>query len=230
MQIVPTILTPSNGIRTTSGQTSTSGVVSSETSLITVLPNDVLKSFENLGTPVLEVKGDGRFWTVIQPSSPTSQVAGDCWLENDSTLGVVFRYFDGTTIHTTSTVPPGNELTSTAVSALIQGFALRMTGAGAAYANTTVDGARQFQVIGVVKDTVILGATVEVLTDGDILSLTDWTVLTGSTHLTPGAQYFLSDTPGKYTTAIPGSGVVSRIGIAGSTTQLLIQPNLIILP
>lgn len=75
--------------------------------------------------------------------------------------------------------------------------------------------------IGFVKDNSIpTSATGAIQTDG-VLSLTDWTAATGSTTLTPGSVYYLSNsTAGKITSTPPTSGYVVEVGIALSSTEL----------
>lgn len=54
------------------------------------------------------------------------------------------------------------------------------------------------------------------------LTHTDWTPVTGTAQLTPGAHYYLQDTPGTLATSDPtGTDKISQlVGIATSTTKL----------
>ena len=69
-------------------------------------------------------------------------------------------------------------------------------------------------------------STINVLSSG-IVTLADWTSVTGSATLTPGAVYYLSDTVGQLTTTPPsgdGDAVVS-CGLAITTTKMDIEIN-----
>ena len=84
------------------------------------------------------------------------------------------------------------------------------------------------KVIGLVRDASIAAAgTGAIQTDG-ILSSSDWTDVTGTTNLTAGSIYYLSDsTAGEITTTAPtaaGSFVVA-VGVAVSTTELNIDTD-----
>lgn len=227
MKIIQNVQTPASGIRQISGLSSVSGIGDAESTLITIDDDAVLKQWENHGVPVHQVKGDGRLWLNVLPSAPTSPVNGDVWLELDGVLGTVLRFYDGVATYTLTTEPPAGTLVLTASTALLQGHALRATSSGAAYASTTVDSGHKYQIIGLVKEDTLISDPVEILTIGDIMSMADWTLLTGSATLTEGARYWLSDTPGRYTTT-PSTLVGSLVGIAVTTTKLLVQPTLIV--
>ena len=60
----------------------------------------------------------------------------------------------------------------------------------------------------------------------DTLTLADWTAVTGTTTLTPGSVYYLSNiTPGGLTTAAPDTTnhTLTRVGIASAADTLSIQ-------
>ncbi len=228
MRVIKTVQTPATGIRQVSGLTSVSGVGDAESTLITINDDAVLKQWENHGVAVHALKGDGRAWMAVLPSAPTSPVAGDVWLELDGVLGTVLRFYDGVVTSTLTTDPPSGTLSLTASTALLKGYAVRAAAGGAAYASTVVDGSHKYQIVGLVKEDTLIGDPVEVLTLGDVMSITDWTTLTGAATLTPGSRYWLSDTPGRYTTT-PSTLVSSLVGVAVSTTELLVQPTLIVL-
>ena len=57
-------------------------------------------------------------------------------------------------------------------------------------------------------------------------TLNDWTALTGVPSLTPGLPYFLGPTGGLTTVAInDGAVCVARVGIAASTTTMIVDPS-----
>ncbi|MHA2402116.1 MAG: capsid cement protein, partial [Candidatus Kariarchaeaceae archaeon] len=58
------------------------------------------------------------------------------------------------------------------------------------------------QVVGFAEDTVSAGQTVTVRTEG-LLTLANWTSIAGTTNLTTGVSYFLSETSGNITTTPP---------------------------
>ena len=60
------------------------------------------------------------------------------------------------------------------------------------------------------------------------LSIAEWTAVlnTGTTGLTPGAPYFVSQAAaGKITKTLPGSGIAATIGVALSDVCMLIMPT-----
>ena len=60
------------------------------------------------------------------------------------------------------------------------------------------------------------------------LTIAEWTAVlnTGTTGLTPGAPYFVSQaTAGKITKTLPGSGIACTIGVAVSDVCMLIMPT-----
>jgi hypothetical protein len=61
--------------------------------------------------------------------------------------------------------------------------------------------------------------------DPDVVELTDWSSVTGSSTLTPGALYYLSTTAGELTETPPsGDGeVIVPVGRAISTTELEVE-------
>jgi hypothetical protein len=89
--------------------------------------------------------------------------------------------------------------------------------------------------IGLAADvTVAAGASANIQTDGVLTATTgQWDTITGgSGGLTPGSKYFLDDaTAGKLTATAPTStsSYVQEVGIALSTTDMLIRPRYSIL-
>lgn len=65
-----------------------------------------------------------------------------------------------------------------------------------------------------------------VIQTNDTINLADWTTILGSATLTPGTVYFLDSTAGQIvadvSTFVAGN-VVQKVGVAVSTTDLLIQ-------
>ena len=61
----------------------------------------------------------------------------------------------------------------------------------------------------------------------DVLTLQDWTAITGSASLQPGQDYFLGTTPGTLSLIAPTvqGQTATPVGKSVSTTQLLIQPG-----
>lgn len=219
-RVIQSISTPSTGLLEASGLTDVTGVGADNTTLITINDDAVLEQWRNLGVPRHQVKADGRVWFSVLGASPSTPVNGDLWLELDGMLGTVLRFYDGTTIFTLTTVPPAGTLSLTASTALLTGMALRATAGGAAYATTA-----NYHIIGLAKQDTLIGDPIEVLTVGDIYNSADFTLLTGTVTLTVGSIYWLSAVAGKWQTS-PNATVAAKIGIAVSTTQLLIQPDL----
>ncbi len=228
MRTIKSVQTPATGIRQVSNLSDVAGVSDAETTLITVNDGAVIKQFENLGTAVHKIRGDGRVWLKVLGSAPSAPVAGDVWLELDGLLGTVLRFYDGVATSTLTTEPPAGTLSLTASTALLKGYAVRATASGAAYASTVLGGTPRYQIIGLVKEDTLISDPIEVLTLGDVMSIDDWTTITGSAALTEGARYWLSDTPGRYTTT-PSTLVASLVGVAVSATELLVQPTLVVL-
>ena len=75
--------------------------------------------------------------------------------------------------------------------------------------------------IGVVVADARAGTPVTYVSDGSVSS-PDWSVVTGSQHLTPGAIYYLS-TDGKLSRAQPTVGLFQQIGIAVSASMLDVE-------
>jgi hypothetical protein len=83
------------------------------------------------------------------------------------------------------------------------------------------------KVLGLVKDASIAAAgSGFVQTDG-VLSSADWTDVTGTTNLTPGAIYYLATVAGQLTSTAPtGSGqYVMKVGMAISATEFEIDTD-----
>ena len=79
-------------------------------------------------------------------------------------------------------------------------------------------------VAGLVAADTVSGVAAEI--KRDTLTLADWTAVTGTTNLTPGAVYYLSTTtPGALTTTAPDStdNVLVRVGVASAADTLSIQ-------
>lgn len=81
-------------------------------------------------------------------------------------------------------------------------------------------------VLGLAISDATVNSAVIVLSEGSV-ERSDWTVVTGSANLTPGAIYYLSTTAGQMTTTPPtgdGDNVV-RCGTAINTTKFDIEVN-----
>lgn len=81
-------------------------------------------------------------------------------------------------------------------------------------------------VIGFVSDASIAAGGSGIVQLGGSLNANtaDWDVVTGMVGgLMEGMRYFLSDTPGMLTTTPPADGFVCQVGIANSSTELLIE-------
>lgn len=83
-----------------------------------------------------------------------------------------------------------------------------------------------FRAIGFASAAIANTASGTVVVSGVVAGTTgEWDAVTGQTGgLTPGSAYFLSNsTAGNCTTTAPGTGYVCRVGVAISTTQMLIN-------
>ena len=80
------------------------------------------------------------------------------------------------------------------------------------------------QVAGLAANDAAALASADYITDG-FLEMSDWTAITGSNELTPGAVYYLGTTPGTLTTIAPTADgyYVVRVGRAQSVTKLDIE-------
>ena len=86
------------------------------------------------------------------------------------------------------------------------------------------DNTTNYRVIGLTLEPVLSGNSGQYITEGTI-TRTDWTVVTGTTLLTPGAVYYLDSTAGKLTstpTTTEGEHVVA-VARAASNTELDIE-------
>ena len=225
MSVLRNVGTRTRGIRLLSELTSASGVADTESTLITINDDAILKSWQNFGVPVHEVLGDGRTWWKVLSAAPASPAVGDIWLEQQ-VGGTVLRYQSTTGTVTLLSDVAGLQLVTANI--ILAGHAVRPDASGLLYAAAIVDGAHQYRCIGVNKVDTISGGSAEVLTTGDHLQLSDWSLLTGAATLTPNAYYYLSATPGRYTTT-PAAAVTVRVGIAVSTDTLLIETGVVVL-
>lgn len=225
MAVIRNVGTPSNGNRVVSGQTNPASTDATETTVVTVNDAAVMKEWQNYGAARVRIRGDGRIWLRVLTSPPTSPTAGDVWLEVSS--GVTYlRFYDGTTTNTVES--SGTDLAITTSAALLQGMAVRGTVSGLAYAQALVDSNKVYKVVGIMAEDALISTPGTVLTAGDHLALSDWSLITGTTTLTPGADYYLTSTPGRYSTT-PDVTVASRVGRAVSTTTLVVQPDLVVI-
>lgn len=83
-------------------------------------------------------------------------------------------------------------------------------------------------ILGFVTTAVASAATGSVITSGEATGTTgEWDTITGqSGGLTTGAVYYLdATTAGKITTTPPGTGFIASVGIARSTTTLIVRPT-----
>lgn len=93
-------------------------------------------------------------------------------------------------------------------------------------AKANANAAGTYQCIGLTSAAINNSASGVVIVGGVLTGTTgEWDAVTGQTGgLTPGARYFLSNaTAGNLTTTAPTTGYLVRVGIAVSTTQLLLQ-------
>ncbi len=224
MAVIRNVGTPSRGVKKLSQLVDPSGTADQLTTLVTIDDNAVLDEWQNNGVPVHRLKGDGRAWFSILPGTPTSPVVGDLWLQDN--LGTTEVHFQGAGGETVLASSAGN-LEVVASAALLQGHALRADATGLLYAVAVVDVAHKFRVAGILADDTAMGDDGVVLTAGDYLTLADWSLLTGAAALTEGADYWLSATPGRYTTT-PHVDVAARVGRAMTATTMLIKPDLVV--
>ena len=76
--------------------------------------------------------------------------------------------------------------------------------------------------LGLVKSDTAIGFAPEI--ERETLQLANWTSLTGSAALTPGARYFADPTtPGSLTSTVPGTGCIVSIGLALTADTLNIE-------
>jgi hypothetical protein len=224
MSVIKNVQTDATGVGEISGLTSVSGIGRNFTTLVTVNDTAIVEQLQNNGVNVHQVKGDGRAWFPIISHAPTSPVNGDLWLEQDMTLGTVLRIQTPAgllTIGASGVI--GTGLTYTAASGLLVGMAVYLDPTdGPVYASALVSGAFAYRPRGVVKATAIMGGQVEIITDGEEMQMTDWTLVTGTALLAQGSNYWLTATPGRYSIT-PGSGVSSRVGYAATPHILVVQ-------
>lgn len=139
------------------------------------------------------------------------------------TDGLLEEIQSGDTLNPNIIPPLLQEATNSNASAITIGQPVYVDGAGSvdladASARTTSN------VVGLVYDaSIATTATGNIMmNDGAVLTSADWTAVVGSTTLTAGAEYFLSETAGQLTTTpvTTSGGVVVLVGIAVSTTEL----------
>lgn len=215
------------GIQQASDLTSPSGTAARETTLITIDDAAVLAQWENLGVTAHRLRGDGRVWFRVLPAAPVAPVMGDVWLEDDVSLGVVARVRTATG---TTTLLSGDidRLHVIATAALLQGHAVRSKSDGSyVYASATVDANRLYRITGIVQEDVGIGDEAAILTDGALMTLADWSLITGSAALIAGEYYWLSTTPGRYIST-PAAAVASRVGLAVTTDTLEVRTGLVV--
>jgi len=79
-------------------------------------------------------------------------------------------------------------------------------------------------VIGLVRTASIAASVTGDIQVGGVLSSADWTAVVGGVTLTSGSIYYLSQaTAGQLTTTAPSTGFIVQVGIATSTTELLLD-------
>ncbi len=230
-KVIRNVGTDTSGTRETSDLTNVAGVASRLTTLVTINDEAVIQQFENHGVPVHSIRGDGRAWFTVLESTPGAQTIGDVWLEEDISLGTVLRIRTSAGILTISASGvSGGGLTYTAASALLQGHAIYLDPSdGPLYASALVDSDHVYRVRGLVLADTLITDPVTLVTDGQELSLPDWSLMTGGASLVQGADYWLSDTPGRYTTT-PNAAVASQIGYAATANIMVVKTGLIVLP
>ncbi len=217
--------TPITGIKELSQLTSAAGTAHSSSTVITLDDEAVVDQWENFGIPVHRLRGDGRAWFKVLSAPPVSPVAGDLWLEDLGGGDVVLRFYDGAGEVSVASSDPALSIVASA--ALLQAHAVRALIGGMAHAAAVVDVAKQYRVIGILADDVAMGDAGKVITDGGTLTMADWSLLTGAAALTIGAVYWLSVTPGRYTTT-PVAAVGARVGRAVGTDTLLVDTGLVV--
>jgi hypothetical protein len=218
---VRSVVSRPGGIRELSEVASTSGAGHTSTTLVQLQGDAFIDEWENQGVRVHGLKADGRAWFKILTAPPTNPVEGDLWIERQALNNTVVRFHNGVTIVTLmGTEAPGFSLVTQ--EAIIIGHALAADIAGAAYAAATVTGNRH-RCIGLAAEELAGPGTLQVLVEGDVLVMPDWSLVAGSALLVPGTRYFLSDTPGRYTNDPTGLEVAAPIGIAVDPDRLQIN-------
>lgn len=226
-RVIQTINAPGSGTNEISDQSVNTSPGRITDTVVSLSGPTYLEVWRNIGAGVHGFKADGRTWFHILSGAPSSPVIGDMWLEGTSG-SVSLKYYDGvSTIIVAGSGANGNNLTFTAASALIAGAAVYANGTGCSPAVATAGSPYAYRVIGISNGPVLMSATATILIDGETLTLGDWSVLTGSATLTPNAPYFLTSTPGRYSTTVPA--VASQVGIALSTTEMLVKTGLIVI-
>jgi len=78
--------------------------------------------------------------------------------------------------------------------------------------------------IGLVGEASIAASATGYIQTGESLTMADWTIIIGSTNLTPGADYYLDTTAGKLTATAPSTSgnITQLVGKAVSATELLL--------
>jgi hypothetical protein len=205
-------------------QANPASTAATESTLITVNDADVVKEWQNHGVAQHRIRGDGRVWFRVLTGAPSSPVAGDTWLELDS--GTTYlRFYDGSSTVTVTSTSQALQITTSA--ALLQGMAVRASGAGLAYAQAFVDGSKVYKLIGIMAADALISTPGTVLVAGDHLDLPDWSLIVGAATLTVGSDYWLTSTPGRYDVT-PDTTVAARVGRAVTTTTLLVKPDLVV--
>lgn len=93
-------------------------------------------------------------------------------------------------------------------------------------AKAQANSATTFRVIGFASAAITNTSSGTIVVNGVLTGTTgEWDAVTGQTGgLTPGSPYFLSTaTAGNFTTTAPGTGYICRVGVAVSTTQMLLN-------
>lgn len=162
------------------------------------------------------------------PATDPLSIVDDISFNMDRARGVEDTVTFGNHVHIAldGYQPPGaGSHSMTANETLLAGHAVYVS------ANNTVnladaDALETSHVLGLASANASANSAATVLSVGS-LTLPDWTSVTGSANLVPGAVYYLSTTPGNLTLVPPvgTNDVVVRLGLAITTTKFEIEVN-----
>lgn len=216
--------TPVRGIQTLSRLVDPTGKAAETSTVVTINDDAVVEEWANAGVPVHQLKGDGRMWLRILTAAPANPVAGDVWLEQDPVDGLVLRVRSASGTQTL-VGGDGAALELTASVALLQGHVVRPAPSGLVYAAAV---AGQHRLVGLVAEDILATASARVITPGQSIELPDWSLITGAAALTPGVPYWLSATPGRFTTSSVAA-CAQRVGYALTAQRLLVDTALAVI-
>jgi hypothetical protein len=129
----------------------------------------------------------------------------------------------GAIINQTGLAAPPNYISKEALNNLVKGNLVYVDAVNGKIDKTIATSVNSTKYIGLAQESINTGFVGKVQLEG-LLELTDWTAIVGTTQLTPGSKYFLSETlAGCMSLAPPNTGWQVTAGTAISSTQFLLQ-------